>query len=220
MILAIILTFMFKSFLCNPFNTSGDLPYSGDFNELTEIYETIEDAVISENSSYEVIEVIQSAYETIEGPVKPESSYATTENPDIPDSTTYQTIDAPITPDSPKCKVYEETIKQIYELEHVRNSTCRAQYKRLRDKIDDLFLFDICYERACMITMNSRNGRQFLADIFVGINKVVDGIGMNLEKTVVVNDYDYWEDNFCNRNRNDFCRTCPSRSDCCRRWCW
>lgn len=121
--------------------------------------------------------------------------------------------------EEPKCKVYEELIKQMYELEFARNSTSRGQYRELRDQIDDLFLFDICYEKACVLTRTkstTRDGRIFF-DIF---DKLADTFHGDKDKIVVFNDYDFWDDDYCGRSRNNFCNTCPSRSSCCKRFCW
>ena len=134
----------------------------------------------------------------------------------VPDSS-YKALNAPTLPSAkvsavPKCKVYEEIIKQVYELAIARNSTSSEQYKELRATIDDLFLFDICYEKACKITQNhpisDREGR-LLKHIFGGLD-------LTIEKQV--DDYDYFDDNFC--DRTNFCRSCPTNSRCCSNWCW
>jgi len=118
-----------------------------------------------------------------------------------------------------ECQVYEEIIGQIFELVEARNSTSGYQYRLLRDTIDDLHLFDICYELACVAgqgrSTRPRGGR-FFHDKDLDLQLHVDKAKAKPKKKVYVdtrNDRD-----FC--RKSDFCRTCPYSSSCCNDWCW
>jgi len=116
-----------------------------------------------------------------------------------------------------KCQVYENKIQQIFELVDVDNSTAAFQYRLLRNTIEDLHLFDICYEEACVGASLHRRRAVTRRGRFFHNHKGFD-LNLELEKWNSKDRKVTVENDFC--RYNDFCRTCPYHSSCCDDWCW